>query len=359
MLIDHKKLKNRMQLLALAFPPGSRKSIRDWCPFQDNIPLWNIIKSYNDICLEGYEALDFLPEEIEEYAEIIDIVHYHLGTVNDLRKEQYVNKILIILIDLEAVKKLIGSQDMADIQAIDKVTELRNVKNRIEGYKPYLCQVSQEDLPNSLYETYFKGKVVPSDPVIIKSNNQFIGWLGMRLCRTFRKALLAAYKEKPGEGPAAVTYGKLLPRIASRVRDFVLDNGLSEQHAGILARQVGIQEAVLTEVAQQFLTPMSDRVMVDAIRQKIETMNISDSDFVWKPVNLMKVRLVRPLNELTPEQRHLVSDMGLKGRTYPSIHFAEPTVQSMVKQLEGVVHTRSFCVKMPDLVGDVKGKGSL
>ena len=324
-----------MRLLALAHKPETSKSVLDWCPFPGQDTLDTIITRHNQNCLRYYQELGWLPDDIEELVEGINIVPHDLSTVDQLHIPDFAD-INIILVAIDVI-------DESEMSKIDEV------KARMGRHKHsyFLPQVSTKPGTESM-KTYFRLlPIIPSTPEIIGDQRTFEGWL--HLLYQYYYTAITSMPPPAGDRAIILGYSRTLRQVAAEVRDAAIMKGLGEEDTVTLARRAGEQALALARVERQVHAQTGRRVVFDAIRQPVVSMPIKPP--VWRNSKVVALGLTHPMRELTTEQHIIVVDLGIKAGGSATVHLNQPTIRDKINRLRGVVEATTFTAQLPTGLG--------
>lgn len=334
------KFKKIMRLLPLSHTPRNGRSILDWRPFKGGDTIDKIVNDYNKRCFQSYQKLEWPSEYVEKHGEGIEVVLHDLSTVDQLRTSDFAG-IRIILIDLDAIG--------------EKMTEIDHVRGRLLAHEQcyFLPQISQTSGAISKINCFRGFPVFPSRPEIIINQETFENWLG-RFCKAYQIALQATDKliAPPRVGIRAGKKESMLkpyqkPKVAAETRDAAIIRDLSDEETVMLATLAAIQEFTLDGVVERIRTRTKRRVIVDAIRTPPVEIPIKPRASILGQINLVELRLTRPMRKLTTEQRDTAVELGIKGENLPAVHVNRPTIQDKVENLKDVVEVTEFTAALP------------
>ncbi len=166
--------RNFSWMLALVKLPGSCKTVLDWCPFEDGVCMNDILVRSNERCIHCYEQYKWTEENIERYAQGLNVMLFDLSTLKKLRLEDF-DTIHIIVVDPASIK--------------DDNKSLMYVGTQLSrSHHTYLIQVCH--MPEGSADiTLLAGlPFVPSDPPVITSSQELIDWL-IRYCAKYVSAM--------------------------------------------------------------------------------------------------------------------------------------------------------------------------
>ena len=143
---------------------------------------------------------------------------------------------------------------------------------------------------------------------------------------------------------------KWFSRFAASVRDAAMARDLTPPQTMTLARNAAMQESALGRVGQLAGTKTRYRVNVDGIRPSLFEVPAElpvEAPATQKEVVLLGLSLADPDLELNPGQKHLLADLGVRGKTFTAVHFDTPRIRMQVKQLGDVVEATRFSTELP------------
>lgn len=345
------RFENYMNLLALTFTPKTCRSILDWTPFPGGDTLNKIIDDHNASCLKCYKKTGLLPELVEKYVEKsgegISVDWRDLSKVQQLRSHDFA-VIRILLLDLDAI----GSET-SELNFIRNLL-LLSLGRQFQWY--YLAQVSHSSGRASRASEFLGLPVQPTKPEILPNQHAFKDFL-MRLCKAYQDNLIELGPPPspplgtggPADKLASRMYRSAIRRMANEVRDATIVRNLSKAEAKNLARQVSMQEFALAQIAAQVRVQTSNQVIVDALREPVINMQIEP--FIpfqdMRQVSLVTLQLNRTIRGLPAEQRKLLSDLGIEGKRFLTVHANREAIWNTVDSLKGTVNATKFSAVVP------------
>jgi hypothetical protein len=326
-------LKKFRRLLPLTYVPRTCSSILEWCPFLGGDKLDLIVNDHNNRCLNSKTT--WLPEQVEELVYGIRVVKYDLSTVDQLRIKDFAD-ISIILIDLEAVG---GNTAVLD-----------QVKARMSRTKRYyLPQITNKPGVSSLLGYFGYLALCPSDPVIMKDQREFVGWLNYRFNETPHIAIqtLTASMIAPAGGRAArKPYFETLSKLAGEIEDTALMRSLSLEDTEKFAKNVAARESALSRVKEMARKASGLNVSLEAISGLFE-MPAEPGSLNLTPNKFITVWLDRPKDMLTEDQLTIVDALDIKQEKVSTVHVDLPNVRSSIGKLGKTVRTSKFALDLP------------
>jgi hypothetical protein len=140
-----------------------------------------------------------------------------------------------------------------------------------------------------------------------------------------------------------------IPSIAAELRDTAVRRNFSIEETKDLADKAAMQEYRLLETAEIARTIYDDEVNIDAIREPF--MNIPVGSYGQGPVfqskDLLKLRMVGSMNELTQEQRDAIAGLGMSEENSASILIDQPSTRSQIDALANVLKATEFSAELP------------
>jgi hypothetical protein len=145
-------------------------------------------------------------------------------------------------------------------------------------------------------------------------------------------------------------YVSELPVTIGQIRDAAITNNLSKKEINIVAKKAAMREFALNRIVAEVYTPDRYNVVVDALREPVYEMNAQTINDVHrrKKADLIALNLVVPMENLAPAQRKIAYALGIRGKSFTSVHYDKPDLHKAVKDLEGVVNVSEFSAVLPD-----------
>ena len=334
------EFQNQTRLLALARVPRDGVSIHDWVPFPGGDKLTDIVDHHNERCIEACREERWSDYFIKTLTEVIRIVPHDLSSVEKLRPA-----------DFETIGILLA--DLADIKTA--AMELEGIKVFMGRYDRiyHLAQVCRDPATKSCKSLFEPLPIVPSRPEILPTQYAFESFLG-NLCDALRLVIREVgppvhVRRRPGMLPIKPR-SKWFSRFAASVRDAAMARDLTPPQTMTLARNAAMQESALGRVGQLAGTKTRYRVNVDGIRPSLFEVPAElpvEAPATQKEVVLLGLSLADPDLELNPGQKHLLADLGVRGKTFTAVHFDTPRIRMQVKQLGDVVEATRFSTELP------------
>jgi hypothetical protein len=401
MSIDFYKSESCKHLLALAYVPPDGRSILNWVPFQEGDQLYKIVEAYNEKCLACYRNRGWLDESIEELGEWIIVVPHDLSDIDEVRREDFA-KIYFLLIDLDHIE----GQDL-----LFERVKARMIPNR---HKYYISQASTKEQSTSCLLKFLSVPFSPSNPVIISRQKDFDHWLenvhgvyvdaieALSFSTTlpmteviFRQSTRESNKARVL--PSIVGFGgeksfdfdenkvlrgkyfEAIPKLASKIRDSIIDSDLSTEEMSETVRNLAYREASKKlssiQICESIKTLERPNVNAEKIFEPLEEMraaliqvpsNVVDESKItltpeWQSVDLVEVYLsdrVKEMSldqlksEINKEQFSALRDLGIRGKNYSTLLWNHQMTWDKLSAIDNLVEIqeRTSCLPMRSIL---------
>lgn len=403
MSIDFFKSESCKHLLALAYVPPDGRSILNWIPFQEGDQLYKIVESYNEKCLACYRNRGWLDESIEELGEWIIVVPHDLSDIDKVRREDFAN-IYFLLIDLDHIE----GQDL-----LFERVKARMIPNR---HKYYISQSSTKEQSTSCLSKFLSVPFSPSNPVIISRQKDFENWLEnvhglyvdviealsfsttLPMTKAFFRASPSSIESTKARVLPSIVgfeggesfdfdrnkvlrgkYFEAIPKLASKIRDSIIDSDLSTEEMLETVRNLAYREASKElssiQISELIRTPERPNVNTEKIFKPLGevrnaliqvTSNEIDGGKItstpeWQSVDLVEVYLSDRVNDLSldqlkseinEEQFSALRDLGIKGKSYSALLLNHPVTWDKLSAIGNLVETqeRTSCLPMRSIL---------
>ncbi len=274
------KFGNVCYILAITEIPDYCRSFRDWRPF-GRANLGDIIDKCNELCINACKERKMDESSISEKMEYIDlmpkyIIHLGIIRLGDWNPRD-LSTVEIILLDIDKMKDRRQLLRELDRKLIEATSHIKDEDKHKKYY--HLFQIGLGDQKISLYEEFSPNRVAPSDPEIIKTEQELaINFI--RLCRHYATIL----RNLPNEWTTIPN----IQEIVTSVRDECLNENLDvEQSAAKGFRAVFSAYSLSTgrykDYVPQFY-PGSTKIGINRIKHMSGTLerlrDISEADIV-------------------------------------------------------------------------------
>jgi hypothetical protein len=336
-------------ILALANKPETGTSIQDWCPFEGGSPLYKIVDKHNGKCLQKYQSLGWLEEDIEKFGEGITVDNHDLSTLDQMRTK-----------DLKQIDIILLSIDALDLSKKELEKSLQKLKLRLSKLdkKYFLLQVSHGTSASSQREKFIPLAIIPSRPEIMPDQAAFEKWLEtfsgfyyLALDSAFKSpidVISSSERRGPQIGRAISAHEKAIPAIASDARSLALYYGLSKRETVALSQRAAMQEFLLSCLAENVRTTGKHHIVFDSLRLPIEDIPFRPLSIkpTMQKAKLIGLSLSGPTHDLTKEQSVILNDLGLKKGSVV-IQFDKKNIRNQIESLGDTVRTVNFSAQLP------------
>jgi hypothetical protein len=344
------KIKKYMLLLALASPPGASSTILEWVPFPPGLTIGELIEKHNQACYAYYKKIPWDDELIEDWAYGITVVQDSLSNLGELRRKT-LEDIDIVIMDLGSVSGI--------------PNEVARFAKKIAPRKRpfYISQVANSPAASSALGPFDTLPAIPSQPPILQKQPELENYLECFYVSYGKAVDCIRQAPLPGGGSLGdrgdslrgelggflltSSHRKLIPKLASELRDAVQMKNLTEKQTEDLARLAVGQEYRFANLSKQIELKSGTHVGMTGFNPVRKTILELDAQRYRKSPQLKTTRflclsLARDPDKLTDLEQRFLGDLGITKRQTAVVQFDKTTTRSLLDKIAGQVKVTEF-----------------